>query len=564
MRTGVGVISLALLASAGAARAAPKQCTPDLELSLAGVLEANKPLTIGVSGERGSVTVTARVLPDDAIARLYRDAANRRRRVPRLSALGTVGVPARTTTVRLDRAVDDGFEATVDLRPLLAGKRGVILVEARAGARSTRALFQVTDLGLLVVRSPIRSIVQVLRLSTGAPVAGATIFARDANGRFVARGTTDAGGMLVLTATPEHESLPPDAVLLARTADGSDQVVLRRSDRADEDDRATLPPRTLDLLRGETIEAQVITDRYAFQPGDTLHAVGWIAAASAVHADGLRLLRPGSEVRVTLAYGKEVAATTNAAVTPEGKLTGVLAIPAGAPPGDAEVRLELPLGRGRSRTLDTTRVRIEAVGRARPGVVLRSDRHVLVRPEKAQVTVTPAAGQRSLGSVSHTMTCEPIWRFRPAGMPDGWVVGDPAAKPTKTAGVLVQEVERAGPVNVAISTEDAPAATTSWCRVEVTARGASEPALPVFLVHPRSPYVALKIEHPDPRPGFARVAIRAVSATGTPVAPRGVTLELDDEQTGALVPGSRTGIDLSSGRATVDIALPHARPPVRS
>ncbi|HXU05623.1 MAG TPA: hypothetical protein VN903_31910, partial [Polyangia bacterium] len=567
MRTGGAVIAVALLASAATAIAAPKRRTADVELSPAGVLEANKPLTIGVRGERGRVTVAARVLPDDAIARLYRDVANRRRRVPRLVPLGAVGAAAPATVARLDHASDDGFAAAVDLRPLLAGKRGMVLVEARAGARSVRALFQVTDLGVLVVRSPIRSIVQVLRLSTGAPVAGATIMVLEPNGRFATRGTTDANGMLVLTATPADESLPPDALLLARTADGSDQVVLRRLERgplpdADENGGADeLPPQTLDLLRGETLEAHLITDRGAFQRGETVHVAGWIAAGSAIHPDGLRLLPPGSELRLTLASTTRTLATTSVVVTHEGHLSGTLQIPADAPSGNAEVRLVLPRAGGRSRTLDVHSVRIEAIQAGTRGIVVRSDRHELKRFEKATITVVPSPGWGPIDSLSWEMNCEPIWRFRPAGLPTGWATGNPAEQPTRAVGSLVPE-RTDGPVRFTVSTGEAPAGLTSWCRVRVRTHDDNGPARlasVVLLVHPRPYHVALKIAHLRPDSDLAQVSIRAVSLTGAPVAPHGVTLELDEDSTGALMPGSRCDVDLSSGRATLDIELPRAR-----
>ena len=443
MRTGGGIVSLGLLASAASAVAAP-QPAPDVQLSAAGVLEAGKPLTIGVRGDRGSVFVQATLLPDEAIARLYRDVKARRRGdVPR-AAVGHVGVAAQTTLAHLDREPAGNFVAAVDLRPLLGGKRGVALVEARRGLRSVRKLYQVTDLGVLVLRSPIRSIVQVLRLSTGAPVAGATIMLLDPTGRFVPRGATDGAGMLIMNATASDESLPPDPVLLARAADGSDQVVvIRPADPmadlfgAGDVDANALPPRTLDLVRGEHIEAALFTDRDAFQRGDTLQAVGWIAVASAVHADGLRLLPAGSRLRLTLAHGAKTLAAADVAVTPQGRLSGTLPVPANAPTGDAEVSLALPLAGGRQRTLESRAVRIESVSTAKPVIALRSDRSELVRPDEVRLAVVDPTGQMSsTGTIWHEMACEPIWQFRPAGVPDDWLIGDPAQKPIRFSGAV--------------------------------------------------------------------------------------------------------------------------------
>ena len=166
------------------------------------------------------------------------------------------------------------------------------------------------------------------------------------------------------------------------------------------------------------------------------------------------------------------------------------------------------------------------------------------------------------GTIWHEMTCEPIWRFRPAGVPDGWLVGDPAQKPTRVSGAVNPRPEdvRAGMIPFVISSAHAPPAATSWCRVRVRSpdrSGRDRTAEAFFLVHPGATYVALHAaeQNRDRRGTSVRVGIRAVSTAGTPAAPRGVTLELDEDDD-TLVGGSKRPVDLSSGRATVDVALP--------
>jgi hypothetical protein len=65
-------------------------------------------------------------------------------------------------------------EEQVLLPPDLAP--GAYLLRARSGALERRAIFFVTDLGLLVMRSPMRALVSAATLKTGQPVAGAAIY----------------------------------------------------------------------------------------------------------------------------------------------------------------------------------------------------------------------------------------------------------------------------------------------------------------------------------------------------------------------------------------------------
>ena len=559
MRTGGGLVALGLAINA-AAFAAPPKSSPDIWLSEGGVLEAKKPLTIGVRSNRRIVSVEARLAPDAAIARLYRDPRVRRSG----RSLGKIGVPARGTEVHLDHESGGVFTAAVDLRPLIGDRRGAVVVDAFDGSDRVSELYQVTDLGLLVVRSPIRSIVQVLRLSTGAPVGGATILTLDPRGVFATRGTTDAGGVLTLDATADDVSLPPDPVLIARTADGDQVILLRRhADRNDREtrDRDILPAHTFDLVRGESIEASLFTDRGAYQRGEKVQIAGWAATVSAIHAQGLRPLPAGSAFRLTLARGKTTLATALVTVTAQGRLSGALAIPANAPAGDADLSLDLPLPGGQERRLAVHDIRIEAVRPEQPAIELRADRHELVRPAKARLTLTTPPGSQPITVVNYEMACEPIWRFRAGGVPDGWMVGDPAQKPTKVAGALVREVPRAEPATITIDTTDAPPAATSWCRVRATAHdtaGHDRTAETTLLVHPLPNYAAVLEEEQeqDPRHPTAKIHVWSVSAAGAPMPLPGTTLELEKYGSGALVPGSTRSLNLSNASLGVEVALP--------
>jgi hypothetical protein len=158
MRTGGGIGSLGLLASAAITVAAPG---PDVQLSPGGVLEAGKPLTIGVRGDRGRVFVQATLLPDEVIARLYSDAKFRRKGGALRSPVGPIPVPARGTVADLEREWWNGFVGAVDLRPLLGDKRGMALVEARRAVTAT-------------ISAPVRGGLYRIRVVASAPLpAGA-------------------------------------------------------------------------------------------------------------------------------------------------------------------------------------------------------------------------------------------------------------------------------------------------------------------------------------------------------------------------------------------------------
>ena len=545
MRTGGGIVSLGLLASAAIAVAAP-QPAPDVQLSAAGVLEADKPLTIGVRGDRGSVFVPGTLLPDDVIARLYRDVKARRIGGVSRAAVGQIGVPAQATLAHLDRESDGSFVAAVDLRPLLGGKRGVALVEARRGSRSVRELYQVTDLrragpaladpfhrpGPAAVdrrggcrRDDHASRPEgTLRAARGDRRGGHADHERDGERRVAAarsrparaRGRRERPGGRHPVGRPEHRSLPTPATW-------------RRT--------RYRPARSISCA-ASSIEAALFTDRDVFQRGDTLQAVGWIAAASAVHADGMRLLPAGSRLRLTLAHGRDDAGGGRRHRHAAGQAVGHAA---GARKRAHGRRAGLAGAAARGRAPAHARLPRRA---HRVGVDREAGHRAAQRPFGARSarrrrgwTMVDPTGQMSpTGTIWHEMTCEPIWRFRPAGVPDGWPIGDPAQKPTRVSGAVNPRPEdaRAGMIPFVISSAHAPPAATSWCRVRVRSpdrSGRDRTAEAVFLVHPGATYVALHAaeQNRDRRDASVRVGIRAVSTAGTPAAPRGVTLELDED-----------------------------------
>lgn len=138
---------------------------------------------------------------------------------------------ARSTTIRPGAATNSPAVHPVDPADVLGGKdkRGVMMIGisylTRPGTQAARAtegtaLVAVTDLGISAKVSPRGSLVWVTRLSTGAPVAGATVSVARPGGPHLVDVTTDADGFAPI---PESAFVPSasseKAVIFARLGD---------------------------------------------------------------------------------------------------------------------------------------------------------------------------------------------------------------------------------------------------------------------------------------------------------------------------------------------------------
>lgn len=148
---------------------------PELELSSSeGTLLPTRASTIGVEARfvRALRVRAASLKEPELLAQPWQDMplpAGARERIVELSPKG----PGGWASVALDVA------------DLVGGARGPVLVEVSAHALAdsadreapppVRGLYRVSDLGPVVIDSPTRALVQVLRLSDSAPVAGATV-----------------------------------------------------------------------------------------------------------------------------------------------------------------------------------------------------------------------------------------------------------------------------------------------------------------------------------------------------------------------------------------------------
>lgn len=155
--------------------------------------------------------------------------------------------------------------AAVDLRALAGGEpRGVYWLEV--GGRKARGdgrLLVVTDLGIAARTFGGGALVWVNSLRDAAPAEGAavTVFAR--NNQVLARGTTDARGLVELEL-PEDGDQDPFMVTAERAGDLSYMALSRTRVEQGEGLGGTA------YLEAGQVEAAVFTDRGVYRPGETV------------------------------------------------------------------------------------------------------------------------------------------------------------------------------------------------------------------------------------------------------------------------------------------------------
>lgn len=218
---------------------------------------AAAPLTedeiVKLEGQRASVT------------RRYADvAAHAHARTQKAGPAGTVNTAARHAVKIEDVLGKDGRG------PIEMGLR----YTWRPGTRYARVadetrIVQVTDLSISAKISPEGSLVWITRLSTGAPVAGAEVDIRSADGRLPGRHVTDKDGFVRIPKTefqPKQPYEEPSIVLAKSGADWSYRPVR-------------------DLLDGwrfgasfqfdeERVRGLVFTDAGIYRPGDAVRLKG--------------------------------------------------------------------------------------------------------------------------------------------------------------------------------------------------------------------------------------------------------------------------------------------------
>jgi alpha-2-macroglobulin len=124
--------------------------------------------------------------------------------------------PAHDKNKWVDASLDLAATCEAGAPPAAIAPSGVYLLElgskdlmAREGERQRRVLANVTDLGLLAKVGDASSLVWVVRLSDGQPVAGATVKLRDLKGKIRFTGTSNADGVVQAPGASKLLGLKP-------------------------------------------------------------------------------------------------------------------------------------------------------------------------------------------------------------------------------------------------------------------------------------------------------------------------------------------------------------------
>jgi uncharacterized protein YfaS (alpha-2-macroglobulin family) len=196
----------------------------------------------------------------------------------------------------------------------------------------TTATFLATDLGLSTVGVPGGVLVWVTSLATAQPVTGAEVELVNGAGLSIAHGTSGDDGSAWLL-TPALDPLEADGLVVLARHDGDRAAMIF-------DARSAVGPATLSLTGGtgeaggET-RATVMTDRGAYRPEETLHALAIVR-----RVDGAALTRPGEQVVTLEVLGPandDPVGVVEAPLSAAGLASGTFELPSDCALGDYRV-----------------------------------------------------------------------------------------------------------------------------------------------------------------------------------------------------------------------------------
>ena len=455
----------------------------------------------------------------------------------------------------------DWSSLALDLADLSGNSRRLMLIEVSATELVPRAdqygppaairgLYRLTDLGPVAVVSLPGSSVQVLRLSTGAPVPGATVSRPDPRqpGKLLALGTTNADGLLALPAelvpSAEHWSswqplakapghLPLRLTVIDQATDDHaylelSPLSLRSPYSARKNDKTDLPS---PLRPGERLIARVVSERGVYRPGEKVRVVGWSALDTPFSRSNLGRVKQGTPVVFTLLdnLNKEVA-THATRTTSEGKFWAELVVPADGSLGRYTVRAKL-FGEDIQTSVKVEDYRVpeftvEAVAR-------RTD---ILAGEQTTIDVHASyyfGGPVQIKRLARQTNCR-YQHYRPPGLEDMWDVGE--SPPYTHHGWPPRVVEGEPKIDTPGRRElqDGGRLQDSRyphrCTTSVEVQDASMQGIggeAGFAVHPAAFYIAVAAPSGYLEAGQrVRVPLRAVDPAGKRVAVAGIELDV--------------------------------------
>ncbi len=297
----------------------------------------------------GNVGVESRSLEDATlfISTLDNDAlaALAQRTSDNLSRPGR-GVTTQRIDLDLTPGGTWGWDARqFDLAKTFGAKTGAALFElvpgkvlqsqrGRADLEDSNGFVQLTNLGVMVAKSPAGGFVRVLSLDTAEPVAGATahVYGKSFPPSLIdSVGPSDARGMIHL---PKGTPLSGGVVHVVVVETKDDRVALGLHDQG----KGTWRSYNLPAHAAEFDVGVLMPDRELYQPGERMRLMGWTARSTVDTAAGIK----GSGKRPVVVELKdssdEVIATAKVRTKGYGKFWATLDIPDDAKLGYASIR----------------------------------------------------------------------------------------------------------------------------------------------------------------------------------------------------------------------------------
>jgi alpha-2-macroglobulin len=403
---------------------------PALSLSSTrGTLAANGVRTIGIESRwLKTIRIRAAVLEDqDVLDQISRDDV--------AFAIPSKALRVHDELLELSHDGDLGWSShVVDLAALTGGRRLPVAVEVTPVAfmpeadgrplpKTVRGLYQQTDLGLVAVVSPSRSIAHVSALSSARPLEDIVVElyrgTRSSSApKVAALGRTDATGMVDLLRSA---ALPKRGLLMVRTKENDDRFVVRVGEA-----RSGFPERRRTFKADAYIDddrllSEITTERPLYRPGETVRVVGWTALSTNRNAAGLAPVPPGTEVEIRLIdRDNEEAASRTVRVKPYGKYWATLPIPDEARLGNWRLQAKL-LG----RTFEQS-IRVKDFRTPTFEVVSVADQGDVVGGQSVTVGVAASyffGGEVPITHLRRHTACR-RHRHRPTGLASDWIVAE--------------------------------------------------------------------------------------------------------------------------------------------
>jgi uncharacterized protein YfaS (alpha-2-macroglobulin family) len=467
----------------------------------------------------------------------------------RTAELATAAFPARFVerTIALSpTGKGDWSSLALDLAELSGGARRPLLVEVAAAElvpraipygvpTPVRALVRLTDLGPLATASLPASSVQVMRLSSGLPVAGVQVFHHDARGALISLGATGEGGLLTLPhglvrVHDDHPGQPPLRLLFADPA-RDDHTFLDVDDvwisggGGDKERPSPLRP-------GERLITRMVSERGVYRPGEKVRVVGWSALDTPFSRSTLAHLPEGTPVTFELRDPEDrVVSVGTMKTTAEGKFWAELPVPAEARLGRYRARASLAGG-----TVEAS-VKVEDYRVPEFAVEARAQRSDLLAGEETSIDVDASyyfGGPVQIQQVTSRTDCVPR-AYRPPGLEDIWTVGAPIERYSRSGGARVVEAladpKPSGRVTLPSRGTVERVRDPHHCDVAVEVQDASLQGIGAeaeFLIHPAAFYLAVALPRGWHEVGERGVSlpVRAVDFAGARVAVSGVDVEV--------------------------------------